>query len=360
MEVLVPAEELESFLNGLVEDESGKYRQVFVPVRAPDDSGGCFLLSPLQPGIDYSLDDYRSVDPAKVLFYLFREQVSGTDYPGGERLVVGVKACDLKALQLLDRALLSEDFKDPAYLFWREHTTVISSDCTSLHPTCHCNLTEGTPWAEEGFDVNLSRLGDDYLMFSGSSKGESFLEEFRKTAYCLDPGEISINGIEERRASMMELLEDQNGKGPHPALGGDLRNTPGREWEIHSEGCVGCGGCTNICPTCYCLILNDESKEERFVKERSYDSCQLDGYATVAGGGTPRPTMTDRFRNRYICKLQLMERNFGIFGCTGCGRCIEVCPAGIDIRQVSRESVAAGEKRPPSSSDAAVHSDRGV
>jgi len=80
--------------------------------------------------------------------------------------------------------------------------------------------------------------------------------------------------------------------------------------------------------------LNDESVEKEFVKVRSYDSCQLNGYAKVAGGTSPRPKVFQRFRNRYLCKFDYMKSNFGLLGCTGCGRCTETCTAKIDFREV--------------------------
>ena len=98
--------------------------------------------------------------------------------------------------------------------------------------------------------------------------------------------------------------------------------------------CIGCGACTHICPTCYCLILNDESKADQFIKQRTFDSCQYNGYARVAGGANPRSTMTKRFRNRYLCKFDYMMHNFEKLGCTGCGRCTQACAGEIDFRKV--------------------------
>jgi formate hydrogenlyase subunit 6/NADH:ubiquinone oxidoreductase subunit I len=114
----------------------------------------------------------------------------------------------------------------------------------------------------------------------------------------------------------------------------NLRNVPEPPWLDESYNCIGCGACTGICPTCYCLILNDESENGSFKKVKSYDSCQFNGYAKVAGGGTPRPNMVQRFRNRYLCKLDFMKSNFGKFGCIGCGRCSEACSAQIDFMEV--------------------------
>ncbi len=341
--MLVQVEELKVFISRLLEQKPGKYSEIIVPARAPDNFSGVFSLTRLRDGLDFSLDHYRTADPVKVLLYLFRERVTGKKYSSSERLVAGIKACDIKALQLLDRAMINDDFTDPAYAHWRGHTTIISSDCTSIHSTCHCTLTGGTPYAKAGFDLNLSRVNSEYLITAGSDKGQTLMQLIQESVNSRKSEPETREKAERQRASIKEELEKQNGKLQHSALSEGIRLVPQSLWKSVSEGCVGCGGCTNICPTCYCLILNDESTEKKFIKERSYDSCQLAGYATVAGGGTPRPSMTQRFRNRYLCKLQLMERNFDIFGCTGCGRCIEVCPAGIDIRKVVDEATRLGE-----------------
>ncbi len=81
-------------------------------------------------------------------------------------------------------------------------------------------------------------------------------------------------------------------------------------WGELSKECVECGGCTNICPSCYCIIVNDESVGADFKRIRTWDSCQLTGYAEVAGGGSPREKVWERFRNRYQCKFDFMEKNF--------------------------------------------------
>lgn len=361
MEVLVQVEELRIFITRLLEQKPGKYSEIIVPARAPDDPSGVFSLTRLQPGLEFNLDGYRSVDPAKVLFYLFRERVTGGKNPSAERMIAGIKACDVRALQLLDRALINDDFVDPAYSHWRSHTTIISADCTSIHPTCHCTLTGGFPYSNSGFDLNLSRVNSDYRLTAGSEKGQALMGEIQETVNCRISEPEAREKVERQRSKMIERLEAQNGKVPHSALSESIRRVSPELWKAASEGCVGCGGCTNICPTCYCLILNDESSGMDFIKERSYDSCQLSGYATVAGGGSPRPSMTERFRNRYICKLQLMERNFGIFGCTGCGRCIEVCPAEIDIRKVVDVALKPGEEAGlTGSSGSEIFQERGV
>jgi sulfhydrogenase subunit beta (sulfur reductase) len=51
----------------------------------------------------------------------------------------------------------------------------------------------------------------------------------------------------------------------------------------------------------------------------------------VAGGHNPRALKGQRLRNRFFCKFNYMHEDYGVTGCVGCGRCIEVCPVNIDI-----------------------------
>jgi sulfhydrogenase subunit beta (sulfur reductase) len=343
--VLIKAEDVHAFLSGSLGGENALFQEILVPTRAPDGNGSPPFLTRLEPGKDFFLDGYRSVDPLKILLYNVREQVYPFTASPARRLVAGVKACDLKALAVLDRALVNEDFVDPAYKAWREATTILSADCTDAAATCHCTLVGGKPFPESGFDLNLSRLDDSYEIVTGSDKGRELLERMTQ-AY---PGREADGGtraaVEENRTRMTERLKAQNAEFERKPEYLRLRQSGREAWVQESKGCVGCGACTNICPTCYCLILNEEGDAGSFVKVRSYDSCQWHGYARVAGGASPRPRMDQRFRNRYLCKFLYMQENFGELGCTGCGRCIEACPGEIDIRSVTHVAMGlrAGE-----------------
>ena len=41
-----------------------------------------------------------------------------------------------------------------------------------------------------------------------------------------------------------------------------------------------------------------------------------------------------RLRNRFFCKFHYYPQQYGPAACTGCGRCIDVCPVNIDITEV--------------------------
>lgn len=339
--MLIKANDLFVFLQKETKEERNGFQDIIYPAKPRFEDNGHTFFSPSSTDQTIVLDSYRTVDPTKMLFYLTRERLTPEEFVERKRLLVGVKGCDLKAMELLDRALLHENFVDPAYKNWRTHTTVVTTDCLDICDTCHCTLVGGKPYSETGFDVNLSRVDDAYLITVGSDKGEELVNAWKKEFRLNEATDAVIQKVKDQRQSIIKRLEEQNAEFTRTGRYDTFRSVPNEVWEEASKSCIGCGACTHICPTCYCIILNDESKAEKFIKEKSYDSCQLYGYARVAGGGTPRPNMSKRFRNRYLCKFDYMAHNFDTLGCTGCGRCTETCAGKIDLRKVVQQAEKA-------------------
>ena len=63
---------------------------------------------------------------------------------------------------------------------------------------------------------------------------------------------------------------------------------------------------------------------------RLWDSCFSEGHSYVSGG-VVHQTVKSRYRQWLSHKLGSWELQFGVSGCTGCGRCISWCPVGIDL-----------------------------
>ena len=77
-------------------------------------------------------------------------------------------------------------------------------------------------------------------------------------------------------------------------------------------------------------------------RTKLWDACLFQNFATVAGGHNPRGERAERLRNRFEKKFAFFLDRIGHYACDGCGRCTEVCTAGIDIRDVL--SSAAGSQ----------------
>lgn len=313
---------------------------IFIPYTSNSDNDNLFYKK-FRENLDFVPNKFRTIDPIKTLFYFTSEKILPISNKKRKRIIFGVKNCDIQALKVLDSALLEDNFVEPNYKMWREKSYIISSDCTDILPSCHCNLFDINPYPTKDsdkdaiFDLNFSPIDDKFLITIGSKKGEELVELLKKYCSVSNASAKDNDKLESQYAEIRKKLTDNNSEyssnRKYEVIGkGDSE----KKWKEISEECVECGACTNICPTCYCIIVNDESENGKFKKVRTWDSCQLNGYAKVAGGASPRAKLWERFRNRYQCKFILMNQNFSKLGCTGCGRCISTCSAEIDKREV--------------------------
>jgi Fe-S oxidoreductase len=68
-------------------------------------------------------------------------------------------------------------------------------------------------------------------------------------------------------------------------------------------------------------------------------------YTLMAGGHQPRPSQKERVRQRFMHKLRYFVERYGTYQCSGCGRCLQHCPVGIDIVEAIEnvQQAAAGK-----------------
>ncbi len=301
----------------------------------------------------------RTVEPLKVFFFPARQIVAvGFSFdaipPKPKPLcLVGVKACDLRALRILDQVFIESGGRvDPFYRRDRAETLIISADCSTFLETCFCPVFDVTPWPEDGFDLNLTSLPGRWLVQTGSDRGRK-LAAGHRDLFETASGE-DLDARDSRRSSLLRDLRDRvlRQRIPHQSeFEGAFADSAAESlWEEESRNCVECGACNTICPTCHCFLLSEHRSNDTFTRYRTWDACLLKDFARVAGGGNPRPRLWMRLRNRYLKKFEFFPKVAGINACSGCGRCIEACPGGIDIRRIIRrvahepgaESVSAG------------------
>ena len=325
----------DSFLVGL----SSKY-DLYGPKKV--EAGWTYQLLTKDNITQISYKDYKycSIDPIKIFFFLAKEKVTNSEEQAAEskkRVIIGLKSCDIAALSILDKVFLSGDFIDPFYQEKRENTILISSDCLEAKESCFCTEVEGSPFPEKNFDLNLTLLdGDEFLVEAGSEKGERLIEE-NKTLFSKAKEEM-VQKRQQKRREMKAKVKGKNKVFSSKVVKSFQDMLKAKDdstlWKELSEDCVECGACTNICPTCHCFLLIDLAQKEKFFKDKTWDSCQFNGFSQMAGGADPRNELWKRFRNRYLCKYSYKPENFGLLACTGCGRCIDACQGKIDKREV--------------------------
>jgi ferredoxin len=331
----------DSFLDGLIELNKN------FPIIAPIQSNEKYYLKYFPPESwdksNWYYADIRTPQPLKSFFYPPAEKVAR--YPKEEeqkaeyaaRIIIGVKACDVYALNIIDRVYRDGEYPDPNYVKNRELNFIISSDCLDAADFCSCTLMNCKPYLDKEFDINIAPLNGQILFEVGSKKGEEFRQQYFASAK--EATKAQIEKRDKNRAAIVEKLGQINQEFKYYQSHQHTvdRHLHSKEWHDLSKTCVECGICTQICPTCHCFLFYDQPNEDKFDRIKVWDSCFFAGYSRMAGGLTPRLSLADRFKNRFYHKFDSFVTNFEVEACTGCGRCSEGCMGEIDLRKVLLE-----------------------
>jgi len=295
------------------------------------------------------LNTYRATQPTKSFLFFFYEQITNiAKFPNVRgSVVLGLKGCDLNSLELYDKMFLEGEFAEPFYKRRRQDLLLIGCDCQEPVETCFCTELGKKPYPEDFFDINISAISNGFIVDVASERGEEFIK-LKKEYFKKVVDRSILMKREAKRRATQELVENINKHFDIRAPFLDLlrKELKSGVWGEQAETCVTCGGCTQICPTCYCFLIEDlkNKKDNSVSKFRYWDGCQFTGFVRVAGGANARKKRFERLRHRYLHKFDHIHENFGFDGCTGCGRCIEVCPGKIDMRKVFSELKKAQSK----------------
>jgi ferredoxin len=290
----------------------------------------------------------RGVDPLKSLFFRPRQDVGrcfddAAEVPSEPSAVVGATACDLAALNVLDEVFLGGDFVDPYYQARRDDTLLVSVDCTEPLEVCFCTFSGGRPHPQEGFDLNLSPIEDAWLIEVGSEGGATLLKE--QGGGLTEATQEQLRMRDSRRAAVEKkvagMVSEAGLDGPDAARARINEDGEDPLWNRLAEQCVECGACNFVCPTCHCFLLVDLQESQGFRRFRNWDACLYEAFALEASGANPRARRAERLHGRLEKKFDFIKANFDVWGCVGCGRCIEACAGQLDIRETLRDLVNA-------------------
>jgi sulfhydrogenase subunit beta (sulfur reductase) len=242
-------------------------------------------------------------------------------YPDWETVVFGVRPCDARGVKMLDALFLDTNPVDAFYARRRGNTTLVGLACNEMGSNCFCTSVGGSLDDAHDMDIMLYEKDGNYLVEAVTEKGR-FL----------------IPGGEWKETNTSPQLSINSGQFPVPKKGKWMERFNDEYWAQMSERCLSCRVCAFVCPTCRCFAVRDERvKPGEFERIRCWDSCAGENYRRLAGGHQPRAEKGERLRNRFFCKFYYYPEQYGLgaaSACTGCGRCIEFCPVGVDITEV--------------------------
>lgn len=311
----------------------------FILVESSDEIDSASLVTDMSPkGVFFP--------SSEVLFEYDKDGIRTAETTHRPIAVWGIRSCDSRSLVMLDRVFGSamqmpddKKFQDP---YWKEKydtSLIFGLACNEPLSTCFCNWFGGGPHNRDGMDVFAVDAGDVYLMEPVSDKGVEIIGKLS----CLTDASEEDKALAARLASdadsMMFAPLELGGLGERLTA---LFDEP--IWDDISAKCVNCGACTFSCPTCHCFDVQDEGRGGRGKRVRIWDSCMFPIFTMEASGHNPRALSRERVRQRVMHKYSYYPENYGEILCTGCGRCVMVCPVNLDIREVLRKILTYKEQ----------------
>lgn len=301
-------------------------------IYAPVKKGGRVLIRQILDSKNFSLAKERPLYPFKeyllpskqAVFDFFNEEEKSFKDTNPRQVLFGVTIFDLKAI-----ALLAQVFEKDSYFQNIISSTILIGQSPVPDDSTFYEKYEENVLEHIKFDIFLESRFDreDFRIFTGSKHGQRLLNEF---------GVSDFEHIEYAGAVPEEGLSDF-----HKVTREKIKKSYGSAiWKELGRRCLGCEKCTLVCPTCFCFKIYDEhniqSSSNSPVRQRfrAWDSCFSSEFSEISGGAKFLKTIQDRIYNWYDHKFVRIPTEYNLPGCVGCGRCSEVCPAGINIKDV--------------------------
>ena len=324
-------------------------RELYLPIRAAEQVNyGVYTEE-----AEVALETLKTVKSPKDAFFPQSEtlytcvkedkkwNITPEELQSQEFVVFGIKACDVKGIEVLDRVFLSEPV-DTFYKARRDHGILVALACNEPEESCFCKAF-GIDCTDPKADVATWLVGD-YLYWNPlTDKGNALTEAVKELLEDSDDKEVkaqqeATKKIVEKLSYMSISLDGWNGDVLTEKFESPL-------WEELYKPCLACGTCTFVCPTCQCYDIKDYNTGNGVQRYRCWDSCMYSDFTMMAHGNN-RNSQMQRFRQRFMHKLVYFPaNNDGMYSCVGCGRCVDKCPSSLNIVKVIKAfSKEGGDK----------------
>jgi len=239
-------------------------------------------------------------------------------------MVVGFTAQDLDCLEFIDK-FFSENYRDDIYFNKRDGSVVVGVSGRCGKDGEFMKIAGGK------CDIELIYDGERFVVQAYTDKGRQLSERL------VAPDSEAPAGLMDALSRESDALptddEDTIDKASDLIRAGKV---PEDFWDDIASQCIACTSCNLACPTCTCFEVYDRKQNGKMVRQRIWDSCQLDGFMREASGHNPSGRQMQRTHRRIHHKLAADVERWGHKTCMVCGRCDDVCPTEIGMKSVCK------------------------
>ena len=311
----------------------------------PLEKNGLVEFGQWSPDSTVRLDTLNTIRSPKDFFFLPSEDIAAfkmqqqeisikdAQIPNQPFVVFGMRVCDAESLNLLDKIFLSEP-TDTFYQARRQNGIIITAACFKPAESCFCGVFDINALSPGG-DIATILIGDTLYWQSLTERGQQLTAKLQSLLE--QTNNEDEEAIKQQQTAAQNIFaklpfNNLNLAGFIPEVLMEKFNS--EQWAELYPGCLACGTCTFICPTCHCYDIQDFNTGSEIKRTRCWDSCMYADF-TLMAHGNPRTNKLQRFRQRYMHKLiYFPDQNKGAYACVGCGRCVQKCPIGMNIVKV--------------------------
>jgi hypothetical protein len=140
----------------------------------PGEENGINKFVQWEKGLDVKLDSLNTKLPPKDMLFPNTEKMYNYNMGKNQhieeiinepvQIIMGIKPCDVRSIECMDKVFLEKGYVDSFYARKRENLTIISMGCTKAGETCFCESMGLNPNFAPGADVMMNECNDSYYL----------------------------------------------------------------------------------------------------------------------------------------------------------------------------------------------------